>query len=68
MSIGVILSESYGLDAAPDSMKSTLIYNRPLCTSGNSSRKNQDKWEIRRTLHPQIRDFLPDSPKVSVHG
>jgi len=44
-------------------MKFTLTYDGPLPASANKP-KNQDKWDIRKKLDPQLRDLWANHPAV----
>lgn len=44
-------------------MKFTLIYDGPLPSGGNS-RHNEDKWNIRKALHPQLKDLWSSHPAL----
>jgi hypothetical protein len=46
-----------------DKMKFTLTYDGPLPSSGNKP-KNDAKWEIRKKLHPQLKDLWASHPAL----
>jgi hypothetical protein len=52
----------YGAYGAPF-MKFTLTYDGPLPSSGNKP-KNEDKWRIRKELHPQLTDLWDNHPAL----
>jgi len=52
----------YGVFGAPF-MKFTLTYDGPLPASANKA-KNDDKWRIRKELHPQLADLWATHPAL----
>jgi len=52
--------EAHGLPV----MKFTLAYDGDLRSSGNSSRKTAEKWEIRKAFHPQLAELISVHPAM----
>lgn len=62
MSARLALREGYGAFGVPF-VKFTLTYDGPLLSSGNKG-KNENKWEIRKRLHPQLVDLWGSHPAL----
>jgi hypothetical protein len=45
-------------------MKFTLTYEGPLPPSANRSKRNAEKWDIRKKLHPQLEDLWNSHPAL----
>lgn len=58
----ISLKSGYGAWGAPF-VKFTLTYDGPLPASANKA-KNQEKWEIRKSLHPQFVDLWSSHPAL----
>jgi len=59
----ISLKSGYGAWGAPF-VKFTLTYDGSLPASGNGSSKSRTKWEIRKKLHPQLKDLWTTHPAL----
>jgi hypothetical protein len=62
MTAPLAFREGYGVFGTPV-MKFTLHYDGPLLSSGNKG-KNENKWHIRKDLHPQLVDLWGSHPAL----
>jgi len=62
MDAPISLRWGYGVFGTPF-MKFTLTYEGPLPSTGNNKRP-EAKWDIRKTLHPQLKDLWESHPAL----